>query len=275
MKKFLEFLNEMSLKSYRHDFKDRAEREEGFHTDPNTGRRDLGNQTYTDKGRQRSITDRFSQKDRIVITHPRTFRRLEERLGNSEFDLNILLIEHRRAESGLGSSRQLKDYEDQVEEFMRTNGIQREGRVTFVKNATSGHVLTPWMILHTLGHALTETDGRANNRIKDSVHMIARRINPDSNLYPGTETWMKRQRETIGSVFQFASASLEGQHNSTASPSELAHELIAEFLWNGDRIRIKPPHHEDPEIVRWVKHIERDIRDMLRANVGRIIYDYT
>lgn len=131
MKTFLEFLNEMSLKSYRHDLIDRPEREEEFYTDPRTGKKDLGNQISltTDL----PIVGRFSKKDRIVMTHPKTFRQLEEKLSQSEFDFNILMLEDKRE---VRVSDQV--YRDQVENFMKSNGIQKEGRITFVKNGTSG-----------------------------------------------------------------------------------------------------------------------------------------
>lgn len=264
MKTFAEFLNEMALSSYRHKFGPDTGREEGFST-LTSGKPDIG---YQISGVGEQISGRFSRKDRQVITHPRTARILEERLKESEFDFNILLIEDKwRGEKSPRDGNQ--GYESQVEEFMEQNGMRTEGHITFVKNGTSGHVLTPWMILHTMGHALAEEEPMAHNWIRQIIHAILERISPGNNDFRTAA-----RKGTFARLFMFKSASIDDYHNSGNTPSELCNELIAEFLWNNGTIRIKPPYDEDQEVMSRVESMKMEIRSMLQRCVGKIIYDY-
>lgn len=269
----------MSLKSLRTDFHREPGEDEGFHSDKQ-GRTDTGRQTRRGAGGRIDINDRFSLKDRTVVTHPKTLRTLEQRLKNGRHDFNILLLEEKRpSRPGESGHQRLLDYRRQTEEFMRENGIPTEGRITFVKNGTTGHVLTPWMVLHTLGHALALEDRAVEEKIIKYVDEIRRNLDGFMREFPhldhpGTPSWVKRRRETLGSVFVFRSASDEGDHNSAANLSEFVHELVADFLWNADRIRIRPPHDKDETVTGLVKLIEREIDTLLGKCTGKIIFDH-
>lgn len=66
-------------------------------------------------------------------------------------------------------------YEGDVELYIKSNGIKKENHITFAKNASTGHLLIPWMILHTLGHALVEYDVKAKQLhvgIDDSIKTV-------------------------------------------------------------------------------------------------------
>lgn len=271
MKTFRQYLMEMSLRSMRTDLHHVPKDNEDFYEKPD-GTRDTGSQVYRNSNKsQPQVSGYFSKKDRSVITHPRTMRTLEQRLAKSGYDFNILFIEDTRAHSG-------SDYDQQVEDFMDANGIQREGHITFVKNGTSGHVLTPWMILHTLGHAVTEHAGGersgravgAKSRIQDravDIMSLVSEADCQGLLSP-------KCHDALAKVLAFKSAGMKGNYGTANNLSELVHELVAEFLWHGDTIRVKPPHDEDPEVSSLVRDIEGEVRTLLDHCVGKVIYDY-
>lgn len=268
MKTFHDFLQEMALKSYRTDFHREPSEDEGFMR----GKDGSTNTSMQVSDGEKEILTHFSSKDRAVITHPRTARVIEERLKHSEYDFNILFVESK-------NRRLLKvDYADQVEQFIYDNRIKTEGQITFVKDGTSGHIMTPWMILHTLGHAVAAQDSGIEAKIWEAVDKIRSAVDSFfANFphldYPGSPGWVKSRREALGGVFAFRSASAEGDDGSAGHLGEFVHELIAEFLWGGDRIRVRQPHQGNPEIVGQVRVIEGYIHQLLRGCVGKIIYD--
>jgi len=271
MKTFRQYLGEMALKSYRTDFHHEPKDDEGFYRKTD-GAMDLGNQVYRPHNHDNSqpqVFGYFSGKDRAVITHPRTFRALEGRLARSGYDFNILLIEDAGA-----------DYDEQVEQFMRENGIEQRGHITFVKNGTSGHVMTPWMILHTLGHAVAEHAGGersgravgAKSRIQDGATDIMSLVSGKDCRTAGRGS--PGCKEALGKVLAFKSAARQDSYSTALNQTELVHELVAEFLWNGDRIRVKPPHDADADITRLVGEIEGEVRILLDNCVGKVVYDW-
>lgn len=271
MKTFQNFLREMSLRSMRTDLHHVPKDNEGFYEKPD-GTRDLGAQVYRSQNKsQPQVSGYFSKKDRAVITHPRTMRTLEQRLAKSGYDFNILFIEDAMAYTGV-------DYDQQVDQFMWDNQIQREGHITFVKNGTSGHILTPWMILHTLGHALTdhaggERSGRAvgaKSRIQDRVIEIMSLVSEADCI----GLLSPKCHDALRKVFAFKSVARTDKDSTAHNNSELVHELVAEFLWNGDRIRVKPPYDGDPEVNDLVAAIQGEVRTLLDHSVGKVVYDY-
>lgn len=281
MKTFQQYLQEMALRSYRTAFHKEPRGEEGYGEDPVTGAAELGDQVDVNPdGGKSSIFGRFSKKDRAVISHPKTFRTLEEKLSRSGYHFNILLVED-RAERQLGTSsaQALMGYKEQVQEYIAKNRIETEGHITFVKNGTSGHVLTPWMILHTLGHAVGDHIARRRlptPPIFSLINQIAHELDPGCtdrvDLLPH-----ERQEECLEAasrVFMFRSASLGSRQGSMHTSDESFHELVAEYLWNGHRIRVRPPYNENPRIMSVVADMEEKVRDALDMCVGQVIYDY-
>jgi len=275
MRTFRQYLSEMALKGYKVDFMDSPNRGEESFLTKSDGKKDLGSQVYSSGRMQHNISGYFSGRDRAVITHPRTMRSLEQRLSRSGYDFNVLFIEDRRALTG-------KDYTDQVDEFMEENGVEREGRITFVKNSTSGHVMTPWMILHTLGHAVSEHCGglsmgmEAKHGIGESVANVMGIVSGSLCRNPfaygvGHSSWC---RDAFGKVFSFKSAVRDDHYNALLSRDELLHEFVAEFLWNGDGIRVKSPYDGEDGVLKEIRSIEGGIRTLLGMCVGRIIFDY-
>lgn len=200
----------------------------------------------------KNIGGRFSHRDKILISHPRTSRILEEKLKSSKYNFNILLMEKKQGYEFVYSAN-VKEYNDRIYEYMKENNLKIENHITFVKNATSGHLLTPWMILHTLGHAVTD---HAYNFGSELVNAIKEKI----------RSWNELEVGSLKNIFQFASI----QKGVVDSTDELLHELIAEYLWNG-KIRINP--NANNMVIEYVKNLEDEIEKLLSSCVGSIIYD--
>ena len=253
---FKEWLfSEMPLSSYAKDFIHPIDDKEGFIDDRSQQVSHIGD-------KQPLIQTRFSKKDRAIISHPRTNKILENKLRNSGYNFNILFLE------SLPQTR--KDYISYVLDFMKKNNLQVNNHITFVKNSTSGHLLTPWMILHTLGHAVTDfINEDISLKIYDLLMDLPegkKRINiPGDNV--GKKTY-------LGHIFAFKSIQDDTKVDHTVSGSELVHEFIAEYLWNNGKIRIKPPYNEDDIVVDVISDIESIISEVLDKCVGRIIIDY-
>lgn len=259
--RFRQFL-EMPLSSYRSEFHTQPDGVEGF---GKVGRKaDRGKQVEIGPtGREREITGRFSMKDRAIISHPKTMRTLEARLSRGRHRFNIIMIERKDAQ-----------YYEQVGKFIRDNGIQTEEHITFVKNGTSGHLMTPWMILHTLGHAVASNSTKASKDLfRNQLRLFTERLCgmylPEKNTWSQLRTCMQR----AGEVFMFKSAQEGSQDTSFADSEEFLHETIAEYLWNGDTIRMRSPHDRDEEMTAVVAGMEKIIGDMLDECVDKIIYD--
>lgn len=260
------------MKSYRTDFHREPRGEEGF-LKTHGGGHDLGRQVVAAFGRRdpTEIAGYFSKRDRIVISHPRTMRTLERRLERSGFHFNILMLE---GVSLPGNS--FANYRTQVAEYIKENGIQTEGHITFVKNGTSGHILTPWMVLHALGHAVADHASRQREYGLPLLKLMEKMASIVDEGCRGKLDFSKKRDclNVAGRVFVFRSAGMEGMESSVHVPGEFLHELIAEYLWNGDHIRVRPPHDANPDILKIIKEIEDKVKSYLEMCVGQVIYDY-
>jgi len=260
---------EMPLSSFRSKFvrEPRTREWEGFGTV--MGKTYRGRQVVVGQKGEKDIEGYFSRKDREIITHPRTARLLEQKLAGSAYRFNILMLERESAWIG--------DYESrQVGEFIEKNGIQTDGHITFIKNGTSGHVMTPWMILHTLGHAAFAHVGNERN-----IRLVFTRIINEladalcGNEEPGDSARMPNRKclAMLGDALMFRSVRKDAEDPAYNNQDELFHELIAEFLWNGDRIRVGGPR-SGGVVPIIVKKLENAVREVLDSCVGHLIFDY-
>ncbi len=86
-------------------------------------------------------------------------RTLEAVLSKHRWKFNVLLIEGRGNALGSGGKNPTfldndgDEYLARIKYWMQKNNVPQEGHITFAKNGSSGDAMTPWMVLHTLGHA--------------------------------------------------------------------------------------------------------------------------
>ena len=113
------------------------------------------------------------------------------------------------------------------------------------------------MILHTLGHAISE---------ENDYYFISEIINllkPMENIsYPIASGGIKN-------IFNFKSV----EEIKSIHDGEIVHELIAEYLWHGGEIRVKKPYNNNEEIMNVIFEVEEKITELLDNCVGKIILD--
>lgn len=211
-----------------------------------------------------SGTAEFDSDDKKVISHPKTAQKLEAILSRTSYRFNILMIETRVTES------EKDQYLLEVEEFMRQNNIQQQGHITFAKNSTSGIPTTPWIMLHTMGHAIMKN----NNEIYDKSIEILKAI-PYTPANPNLGGSSHERISNIASGLKFQSAkNLNRDVNSEykldrGSFEELLYELFAEWLWHGRRIR----HSGNQTTQAALDGIAQYFQRALDNAVGTIIID--
>jgi len=179
----------------------------------------------------------FNSRDRVVISHPKTLETLEKVLSKHRWTFNILLYE----------ANSKDDFFQKISDWMIQNQIPKEGRITFAKNGSSGDAMTPWMILHTMGHALLGYGLHredAYNRIRDELRNLCKQL--IAQEFPEDS----REVTVIGKYLKFKSVTNINNNNVKAklgtSIAEFIYELFAEFMWNG-KIRLS---EGSPELVR-------------------------
>lgn len=117
--------------------------------------------------------------------------------------------------------------------------------IVFIKSGPSGDPLTPWMVLHTIGHALTS--GKEGSALKHSMHET---MNMLEGYYKNVSYHTNLKTRCL---YNFRSARIpDGKKigksfGGVESSDELKHELIAAYLWYGGKI--KRPSEECMEIL--------------------------
>lgn len=232
----------------------------------------------------------FDQRDRAIISHPNTAKQLERILSRTGYRFNILLYESRGQTD--------KDYERKVNNFLHDDEAELEGHITFVKSNTTGDALTPWMLLHTLGHGLFESvEGKQYfDQLKQTIHKFALdHWHSYADQLGNDDVSTSDAASLLARFLSFGSArNLERPHSKmqlfTFELDETIFELVAEFLWNGGKIRMKPETLKPGKYYggyagRWPvqlgqnylnelkAQIEQIIKQRLDAAVGQIVYD--
>jgi hypothetical protein len=229
---------------------------------------------------KRGMSGYFVGEDRIVIKHPKTVRTLERVLSKTGFMFNILMVEMVGGFDSNGKDNYLR----QLEYFMADENIPRMGHITFAKTGSSGDLMTPWMILHTLGHALIKTKTQAIQQIASLLESLF--------ILPVQGSMMRVPH--LSSFFRFKSAVVAHSHlpekdRATPGPKiknkfemlstyeELVHELVAEYLWHGGKIRLNLQDMQPQQAQKAaaaVMEIEGIIKGLLQASVGEVITDF-
>lgn len=195
----------------------------------------------------------FTDADVRVTTHPKTKETIERILKTStNYNFNILI---------LPKNIDAKSYCTQ-------NKIPLENHITYVKISSSGDPLTPWMIFHTLGHALIGGTEDYSGGPTDTSTTIKQLLTRIEELNP-VKTVEIDTFPTISKVFKFSSA----VNNKITNLWEFIYELVAEYLWHG-KIRYNAPQgFYQPALQSNVTQIGQAINYALSKVVGKIIID--
>lgn len=208
----------------------------------------------TDDEKHSSLpTNVFNARDRKAMQTPAMVKKLEQVLSRTGYKFNIILMEAKSNKSS---------FDKEVQEYIKEKNIQLPGHITYVKNSTTGHALTPWMMLHTIGHAIF-------NDNRDIYHSRLHKLLTSVDLL----------HINPASFFKFISARAT-DNRKVEGLSELIYELVAEYLWHGGKIRwqIPPDKQSYPGIEKigeyLVQKVTETIEELLQKSVGKIIYDF-
>jgi len=254
-------LNEMPLNHYGHQFINDDEKDppETFYSKEPSGRFQIYSQpvgTYGDL----NINDKFSRKDKAIISSPKTARVLEQKLKSSKYNFNILFIENFKIDwTAKKDWRPEKILDDRISEYVKSNNLNIDQSITYISNRSAGHLMTPWMILHRLAHAI----GAVNPSVYNTFHIIL-------------DLRSSRYLDHLRKVFLFKSIQQDGEYSITSrgSVEELFHELVAEYLWHG-HIRLNPKTLpvDRERYQKVINSIESLIVRNLDSCVGQILRD--
>lgn len=240
---FKKWLSEMPLAHYGNNFKD------------------MNGPEFPGPGKETPWGDRgqFNINDKIIIKHPKTVATLERLLSRHRWKFNILMYETH------SENMEEKEFTDLVKKWMHQNKIEIWDHITFAKNGSSGDLMTPWMILHTIGHAIND-----ETTIGYSIIEFLKKV------YTGGPMSNEELIGKLSNILQFKSIANMGKINTKmklapSSAQEFVNELIAEYLWNG-KIRYKPSATSIE--IQSLAEVEQAIAKNLDNMVGRIIIDY-
>lgn len=211
-----------------------------------------------DDDQNRSV-NKINKKDVAIVRHRSTENKLREVLGRINIDFIILISN-------------INTKEKDIINYLTEKNINFSNSIVFVKKISTGGKLTPWMLLHCIGHAakfdfIEFSRGVRNTALKmlsliagfnidnhifadDSFTDFFRII---SNISLGSKSDELRnysiqshygdamdlyhrdlaRYEHLSNIFQFSSIKTK----KVDSFEEFICELVAEFLWHGGKIR--------------------------------------
>lgn len=208
----------------------------------------------------------FNPLDQKAIHNEKLRKIVETRLDASTGkNWNILFLEF----PVTGKDHQYRKY---VRDYCIENNIDLENSITFAKNSTSGDVLTPWMVLHTIGHAITDND-------KINLENFHVAVNLYSELDQNTSHSFDALPRNIAKTFMGRSGRIEpdtqkgdlGKYNTIQNYEEYEREIIAGYLWS-KKIMLNPIHNGKNK-QKEIELIKKSIENILNSLVGRIIID--
>jgi hypothetical protein len=298
---WLKLLNEMPLSHYGHEFIDRNDEKD---EPPETffSKQDKF-QIYTRTPEQWKfkdaksldllVNDKFSKKDKTLISHPKTAKILEKKLKSSKYNFNILFIEEERSrlhdvkfktKQELIKSLETKPIEEKIKDYVETNNLNINQSITYAANVSTGHLMTPWIILHKMAHAISgaqpgATPGSHQHSwipYSKFAEILSKTIGKKLDFGPtnNKDFFMPlKNMFAFQSMQQTGDFSIFGIHNR-ASLQELFHESITEYLWHG-KIRLSPDAPEDKKELykKCIFEIESLIVECLDNCVGKILSD--
>ncbi len=227
-------LNEMPLSAFTYKFQD-----------PEPEEKVKPGYPVPDKTSHKQPFSHFIKRDRDIITNKLGKQLAEKFDATTKHNWNILLVEQ------FGNTSWGK-YREFIHDYVSKHNIVLQNHITFAKNSSTGHPISPWMVAHTIGHAVFNTNSQAKDQITEVITPI---INDDDirNLHLLTNLL----------PFTSAVATSAGRMKSDRAIvilDELIYEMMAYYLISGD-FKFKPNKYYDAMLYPHLK-MER-IRDKI------------
>lgn len=187
------------------------------------------------------FNDAFNEADQKILTLPKTKAKLEQILSKFDKDFSFVFF---------GSKEKEEEYYKSVRQYIDENvKFQSDNHLILSKNMSTGDPLTPWMILHCIGHAFSRSDSDVFDTYVDMIDFL----------------WSKKLTvDEMKEVLQYKT-----WRDHDVPMHELCNDLYAEFLWH-DKIRVNPKY--ETLIRNYIGKIEYFI--MRHLDNGFIICDF-
>lgn len=172
--------------------------------------------------------------------------------------------------------------------------------IVFLKKSSQGDLLTPWMILHNMGHAVFEMgNSSSKDTIKMAVFNLVKHLTFDG--IPFTTVDKKNDDDVLLSVefkpneilpllFNFASAKSTVENKTVQDADELVYEIFVSYLYGGGKLKRpdfkkltkfcnenSPINHTENIVEKTVNiaftKIEKEIKKSLEYCRGKVIED--
>ena len=134
-----------------------------------------------------------------------------------------------------------------AEEFFFDKKIPKD-HIVFIKRGSSGDLLTPWMILHTMAHAAFQSEqyGKVSEEIIYSrLQRMFVSLSGDNNWHDLDEMIKNPDDEILSNLFNFASARSSSTFWGTGkvaksrllNAQELVYEIFVSYLYGGGKLK--------------------------------------
>ena len=189
-----------------------------------------------------------------------------------------------------------------AEEFFFDKDKIPKAHIVFIKKGSSGDLLTPWMILHTMAHAAFQSGN------KDSEELIYLRLKRMFVSLSANNHWNDLDEmienpndEILSNLFNFASARSSSTSWSTGkvaksrliSGQELVYEIFVSYLYGGGKLK-RPAGEKLSKLTKLISQkydndydesyisrlvdsvfsgIEKIINEVLKSCRGKVIAD--
>ena len=189
-----------------------------------------------------------------------------------------------------------------AEEFFFDKDKIPKDHIVFIKKGSSGDLLTPWMILHTMAHAAFQSGN------KDSEELIYLRLKRMFVSLSANNHWNDLDEmienpndEILSNLFNFASARSSSTSWSTGkvaksrliSGQELVYEIFVSYLYGGGKLK-RPAGEKLSKLTKLISQkydndydesyisrlvdsvfsgIEKIINEVLKSCRGKVIAD--
>ena len=131
------------------------------------------------------------------------------------------------------------DYrEKELENYLFNKMNIPQNHIIFIKQGTTGDILTPWMILHSMAHALTSYLTYVPNEIERFLIKLKNPPKTTDNYISDilTNPNLHSSYDILSLLFNFRSirnTTIGGKMSRVQDPQEQAHELFVYYLING------------------------------------------
>lgn len=238
--------------------------------------------------------------DRKLVTHPKAIEKLKQKFENTEYDFHLFMVNTREAkgfmELGIVKETDLpRMLGDAAAEQILASKSDDGINIIFTNNNGSEHIpMTPWIIAHRIGHAMSRTSfqgyGRPRPHFQSYTQAMDAFVEAAANILsecygvriaekPDAVFRDRRSALFINRLFQEVCTFRSARNGNVRDWFEYVNELLAQWLTTNKGIQFNPAPAEFKvrnSTYRLRPGKEEDANDYLNtlANTMDIYFDW-